>query len=141
MYLRIQAAASRFEPMPLFGRSITVSVSVAEGRRVGGKPKQFHVGYLCCLSVPCTSLDAVVSESFWGEVKRRMAEFDVPAKKQEQFVAQIETLLEAVASAKRDPETLRAFQTNPNKVLSELRLQQAGNFRNDKLARQEIVDK
>ena len=121
MYLRIQAVASRFEPMPLFGRSITVSISVAEGRRVNGKPKQFHLGYLGYVSVPCTSAEAEVNGSFWQDVRGRMQELKVPTAKQEVFVAQIEKLLAAIADAKRDPVLRARLEANPNKVLSALR--------------------
>jgi hypothetical protein len=121
MYLRIQASASRFEPMPLFGRSISITISVAEGRRVDGKPKQFHVGYLGYVSVPCTSAEAEVGDSFWQGVRERMEEFKVPPAKQNMFVAQIERLLAAIAEAKADPEKRTRLVENPNKMLTELR--------------------
>lgn len=121
MYLRIQAVASRFEPMPLFGRSITVSISVAEGRRVDGKPKQFHLGYLGYVSVPCTAAEAEVGDSFWEGVRARMEELGVTPVKQEGFVAQIERLLAAIADAKRDPELRKSLEASPNRVLTKLR--------------------
>jgi hypothetical protein len=122
MYLRIQATASRFEPLPLFGRSISITISVAEGRRINGKPKQFHLGYLGYVGVPCTSAEAEVGDSFWRDLRERMEGLGISDEKQREFIAQIENLLEAVAAAKRDPETLMRLQVNPNKVLSELRL-------------------
>jgi hypothetical protein len=121
MYLRIQASASRFEPMPLFGRSISITISVAEGRRVNGKPKQFHLGYLGYVSVPCTAAEAEVGDSFWSGVWERMEVLKVPPAKQAEFVAQIEGLLAAIAAAKREPESRMRLEAAPNKVLTEWR--------------------
>jgi hypothetical protein len=107
--------------MPLFGRSISISISVVEGRRVNGKPKQFHLGYLGYVSVPCTSAEAEVGESFWRDVRGRMDEFNVPPAKQEEFVSQIESLLAAIVEAKGDSEKRKKLEENPNKLLTELR--------------------
>jgi hypothetical protein len=125
MYLRIHAKVSRFEPMPLFGRSLSVSISVIEGRRVNGKPKQFHLGSLAHISVPCTAAEADVAESFWQDVRERMKELGVPDDKQKDFVSEIEKLLGAIADAKRNPELRKELADKPNQVLSVLRKQAA----------------
>ena len=123
MYLQIQASASRSEGLPLYGRSLYVTVKLVESRRVEGKPRQFYLGSIAYISVPSTAVAAEVGADFWRQVRSRMKGFGVPPNKQKEFVAQIERLLAAITTAKSDPDLRLRLQTNPNKVLSELRRQ------------------
>jgi hypothetical protein len=122
MYLRIQVTASKSTKTPLFGRSIYVSIRLVRGQRVKGKPRQLGSGLGAIASFTVEGGQAT-GEVNWNEIRARFEKFKVPASKQEQFISQIEGLLAAIAAAKSDPELRLRLQSNPNRVLSELRRQ------------------
>lgn len=121
MYLRIQAKPAEKEFFSLYGRNISISISLVENHRVDGKPKQKYLGSLAHIIVEATEAEARTDENFWNYLQRRMKSLGVEAKLQMTFQKQIEKLLAAVKTAKLDQELRLALYRNPNKILSQLR--------------------
>lgn len=121
MHLQIQASSARAERLPLYGKTIYVSVNLVESIRVGGKPRKRYIGRLAYFKVPSTVAAVEVGEAFWRDVRARMEELGVPADERKDFIARIEELLAAIAAANGDPDLRRRLQDSPTKVLSELR--------------------
>lgn len=120
MYLRIQAKPSKSTKTPLFGRSIYISIRLVRNQRVKGQPRQSGSGFGSIASFTVEGGQGT-GEVNWVDIRRRFQRFKVPAAKQKQFILQIEGLLAAITTAKSDPELRQRLQSNPNKVLSELR--------------------
>lgn len=131
MHLQIQASSARAEGLPLYGKTIYVSVNLVESLRVGGKSRKRYIGRLAYFKVPSTIAAVDVGEAFWRDVTARMEEFGVTADERKDFITRIEELLAAIARAKGDPELRRRLQDNPTKVLSELRRQEASHSVNE----------
>lgn len=122
MYLRIQAKASKSTKTPLFGRSLHASIRLVRGQRVKGKPRQSGSGLGSIASFTVEGGQGS-GEVNWNDIRARFKSFKVPAMQQEEFISQIAGLLAAITTAKSDPELRQRLQSNPNKVLSELRKQ------------------
>lgn len=120
MYLRIQATPSASAGTPLFGRAVSVSVGLVRSERVNGKPRQKYVGSIIYFTVAGTEAGVKWSPN---DFLKRLTELGVPDEKQERLIGELHKLKLAIRKAKHDPGLRKRFQTEPNKVLSELRRQ------------------
>lgn len=121
MYLRIQAKPAGQELYSLYGRNISISISLVENHRVNGKPKQKYLGSLAHIIVEATQAEAETGENFWKSLQQKMKNLGVETALQIKFQEQIKKLFEAVKTAKLDQDLRQAFYRNPNKILSQLR--------------------
>jgi hypothetical protein len=121
MYLRIQAKPAGKERFSLYGRNISISVSLVESHRINGKSRQTHLGALAYIVVEATQAEAKTGKIFWSDLRRRMENLGVEKELQLKFQEQIEKLLETIKTAKQDQDLREGFYRNPNKILSQLR--------------------
>ncbi len=121
MYLRIQAKPAEKELLSLYGRNISISISLVENHRINGKSKQTHLGSLAYIVVKATDAEAKIDERFWNDLKKRMENLAVDEDLQIDFQKQIVRLLKTIKTAKLDQDLRQALYRNPNKTLSQLR--------------------